>query len=226
MGTYLIVGGSSGIGAALKSQLIGEGNIVYSLGRRKIENDPRHFAMNVLKDPFPAIAETIDGLVYCPGSINLRSFRSLKIEDFKKDWEINIGGAILVLQTYFGNLQQASNPAVVLFSSVAAKIGMPYHSSVAAAKGALEGLVRSLAAEWAPRIRVNAIAPSLTDTPLAGHLLDVESRIKAAEERHPLCRIGKSSDMASLALFLLSDKAAFITGQVIHADGGISAVRI
>ena len=166
------------------------------------------------------------GLVYCPGNINLRSFRSLKMEDFRNDWELNTGGAIRVLQTYYGNLQVATKPSVVLFSTVAVRVGMPYHSSVAAAKGALEALVKSLAAEWAPHIRINVIAPSLTDTPLAGRLLDSESKIAAAEERHPLRRIGKASEIASLASFLLSEKAASITGQVIHADGGISSVKL
>jgi NAD(P)-dependent dehydrogenase (short-subunit alcohol dehydrogenase family) len=164
--------------------------------------------------------------VYCPGSINLKPFRSLKPDDFKKDLEVNVMGAVRVLQQYQSGLQKSAGSGVVLFSTVAVQTGMPYHASVAVAKGAVEGLVRSLAAEWAPVVRVNCIAPSLTDTPLAARLLDSDVKRQSSADRHPLKRVGDSEHIAALACFLLSDEAGFITGQVIKADGGISSIKL
>lgn len=226
MATYLIVGTSSGIGAALKQILTEAEHKVYSISRSGDAADAGHFALDVLQDSLPVIDEPLQGIAYCPGSINLKPFRSLKYDDFKNDWEINFWGAVKVLLHYQPNLQKSPGAAVVLFSTVAVSMGMPYHASVAGAKGSLEGLVRSLAAEWAPKIRVNAIAPSLTDTPLAGRLLDTDAKRTASAERHPLKAIGNSKDIAALAAYLLGSNAAFITGQVIHADGGISSVKL
>lgn len=225
MKTYLVVGASSGIGQALRMQLKEEGHTVYSMSRRAIEDNAKHFTLDVLTDVLPEIAEPLDGIVYCPGSISLRSFPTLKMGDFKTDWDINVGGAIKVLQAYFRNLQLGNEASVVLFSTVAVKAGMTFHSSIAAAKGALEGLVRSLAAEWAPNIRVNAIAPSLTNTPLASRLLNTEAKMAAAGTRHPLRRVGDKEQVAGMAAFLLSARASFITGEVIRMDGGLSSLR-
>ncbi len=226
MATYLVVGASSGIGACIQSLLQQEGNRVITISRRANESSDLHISADILQDELPKIDEVIDGIVYCPGSILLKPFRGLKLTDFKSDWDINVGGAIKVLQQYTPNLQSSTHPSVVLFSTVAVSIGMPFHSSIAAAKGAVEGLVKSLAAEWAPKIRVNAIAPSLTDTPLAGKLLDTEAKRTASADRHPLKTVGKPEDIAQLAHFLLSEKSAFMTGQTLHIDGGISSVKV
>jgi NAD(P)-dependent dehydrogenase (short-subunit alcohol dehydrogenase family) len=167
---------------------------------------------------------TLDGLVYCPGSILLKPFKSLGVQQFQADFELNVLGAVRCLQAAEGALKKGNAPSVVLFSTVAVKKGMPFHASIAAAKGAVEGLARSLAAEWAPIVRVNAIAPSLTDTPLAERLLASEEKRKAAADRHPLKRVGTAAEMASLAAYLLSPAAGFITGQVVGADGGMGSL--
>ncbi|MEP6597760.1 MAG: SDR family oxidoreductase, partial [Ginsengibacter sp.] len=117
------------------------------------------------------------------------------------------------------------NASIVLFSTVAVQTGLPFHAQVAASKGALEGLTKALAAEFAPKIRVNCIAPSLTDTPLASSLLNTGQKAEANAQRHPLKRIGTTADIANLAEFILSDKASWITGQIIHVDGGISTLK-
>jgi NAD(P)-dependent dehydrogenase (short-subunit alcohol dehydrogenase family) len=169
---------------------------------------------------------TIDGLVYAPGTINLKPFRSLKKPQFQADLEVNLLGAIDLIQWALKGLQSATHPAVLFFSTVAVQQGMPFHASIAAAKGAVEGLTRSLAAEWAPKIRVNAIAPSLTDTPLADRLLNSDAKREAAAKRHPLQRVGTPQDLATAALYLLSEDASWITGQIIPVDGGMSSLKI
>ena len=172
---------------------------------------------------FPDI---IDGLVYCPGTINLKPFRRLIEADFLHDFRVNVTGAVKVIQQAYNALRKSDQASVVLFSTVAVQLGMNFHSSVAASKGAVEGLVRSLAAEFSPKIRVNAIAPSLTDTPLAAGLLAGEARQKASAEMHPLKRYGNPSDIASAAVFLLNPSSSWITGQVLHVDGGLSALKV
>jgi NAD(P)-dependent dehydrogenase (short-subunit alcohol dehydrogenase family) len=173
----------------------------------------------------PSIDEPLHGLVYCPGSINLKPFARIKPEEFRADFELNLVGAVNCLQHYLRNLQAADSASVVLFSTVAVQTGFSFHATVSASKGAIEGLTRALAAEWAPKIRVNAIAPSLTDTPLAENLLREDSKKQAAAARHPLKRLGEPADLAQMALFLLSENASWITGQVLHVDGGISAIK-
>jgi len=172
------------------------------------------------------IPEVLDGLVYCPGTINLKPFHQLTEEDFLADFQVNLLGATRVLQQALPSLKKSPTASVVLFSTVAVKCGMPFHSSIAAAKGAVEGLTRSLAAEWAPKIRVNAIAPSLTDTPLAAIFLGDDKRREAAAERHPLKNIGQPEHVAELVSYLLSDAARFTTGQIFRPDGGLSSVRL
>lgn len=225
MANYLIVGASSGIGQALAQQLKNDGHNIFAIGRRMVDDATMSYTADVTKDPLPAIAETLDGIVYCPGSITLKPFRALKPEELMNDLHINAIGAVRVLQQYHSNLQKAEAPSVVLFSTVAVGTGMPFHASVAMAKGAVEGLTRSLAAEWAPKIRVNCIAPSLTDTPLAAKLTDTEAKLGVAVNRHPLKRIGAPAEVAAAARFLLGADAAFITGQVWHIDGGMSVVK-
>jgi NAD(P)-dependent dehydrogenase (short-subunit alcohol dehydrogenase family) len=169
--------------------------------------------------------DQVDGLVYCPGSIDLKPFGRIKPEQFIKDYELQVLGAVKCIQAVLPKLKKADNPSVVLFSTVAVQNGFNFHSLVASSKGAIEGLTRSLAAEFAPKIRVNAIAPSLTDTPLASRMLNSDAKREANDQRHPLKRIGKVEDIAHAAMYLLSDKSSWVTGQIFHVDGGMSSIK-
>lgn len=226
----LVVGGSSGIGLALVEQLLADGDQVYVWSReeRGLNALPavHHFQLDVTKDELPVdeLADELHGLVYCPGSINLKPFRSLKPTHFREELELNLIGAVRCLQAVERSFKKVDQASVVLFSTVAVQRGMPFHASVAAAKGAVEGLGRSLAAEWAPKVRVNIIAPSLTDTPLAEKLLSSDEKRQASADRHPLRRIGSAEEVAQLAAYLLSPAAGFVTGQVIGIDGGKSVI--
>ena len=191
--------------------------------------------LNVTHLPFDALTDTldtsqlpevIDGLVYCPGSINLRPFRGLKIDAFESDMQINFISLVKVIQTVLPNLTASNQSSVVVFSSVAASMGMPFHTSIAAAKGAVESFAKALAAEYAPKIRVNVNAPSLTDTPLADKFLNSDAKKEKSAERHPLKKVGTSEDMAQMASFLLSDKSSWISGQIFHVDGGMSTLLV
>lgn len=223
---YLVVGGSSGIGKAILTELVHSGlkSINFSRKHPEIDNID-HYTLDIVTDELPELTQPISSLIYCPGSINLKPFKSLKKEDFLKDLEINFFGAVKVIQKYLPNLILSGNGSIVLFSTIAVEMGMPFHSSIASTKGAIEGLVKSLAAEFAPKIRVNAIAPSLTDTPLATKLLDSDAKRIASQDRHPLKKIGNPEDIAKMAVFLTSDSAQFMTGQIIKMDGGMSSVR-
>jgi NAD(P)-dependent dehydrogenase (short-subunit alcohol dehydrogenase family) len=230
--TYLIAGGSSGIGLALVKKLSSAGHRVLVVSRtaESLTGLPgvSHLSKDLISGEIleSELPETLHGIAYCPGSINLKPFRSLKPDAFLEDFNINVLGAVKVLQAAQKALKKAENSSVVLFSTVAVGQGMPFHASVAAAKGAVEGLTRSLAAEWAPGIRVNCIAPSLTDTPMASRLLNSEEKRKATGDRHPLKRVGTAEEVASLAHFLLSENSGWITGQVIGIDGGMSTLKI
>ncbi len=226
-----IVGATSGIGLALARALSGQGAQVLSFSRAPQFPEAlagiRHLACDATTADFPAdkLPEALEGLVYCPGSIRLRPFNRLTAEEFRSDFEINCLGAVKVIQACLPALKNASSGAsIVLFSTVAVRTGMPFHASIASAKGAVEGLVRSLAAELAPKIRVNAVAPSLTDTPLAAQLLADETKRRASAERHPLKRIGSAAELAGAVMFLLSAASAWMTGQILHVDGGLGRV--
>lgn len=231
MGNYLIIGGSGGIGQELANQLAQSGEQVIATFNK---NEPaadhpniRFYYLNILAEIFSLefLPDELAGLVYCPGSINLRPFERIKPADFENDYKFQVTGAIKIIQTVLSRLRKSENASIVLFSTVAVQTGLPFHSQVAASKGALEGLTRALAAEFAPKIRVNCIAPSLTNTPLAASLLNTEQKEEANAQRHPLKRIGTTGDIASMAAFLLSEKASWITGQIMHVDGGISSIK-
>jgi NAD(P)-dependent dehydrogenase (short-subunit alcohol dehydrogenase family) len=226
MRNIFIVGSTHGIGQTLSERLRADGASLWTASRGAAAGE-HHLEWDAAGDPLPDgfLPERLDGLVYCPGSINLKPFNRLTEKDLRADLEVNLLGAVRAIQAALPALKASGNASLVLFSTVAATTGMPMHASIAAAKGAVEGLTRSLAAELAPGIRVNAIAPSLTDTPLAAGLLRTERQREAAADRHPLQRIGQAEELAGLARFLLSDEAGWITGQVVHADGGMGAVR-
>lgn len=228
----LIVGGGSGIGAALVDRLLRQGLSVAATARDPATIAPRP-GLTVQRFDASAsegeleVPETLDGVVYAPGTITLKPFHRLTREDFAREMEVNFFGAVRVLQQALPALKPApgGSASVVLFSSVAATTGMPFHASIGSAKAAVEGLIRSLAAEWAPRIRVNGIAPSLTNTPLAAGLLGSGEKVEAAAKRHPLQRLGDPADVAEAVAFLLGEGSRFMTGQILAMDGGLSSVR-
>ena len=230
MKNYLVIGGSSGIGKEI-SELLSNENIVFSTSRNEINESNeniRHIKYDVLEDELDPelLPDQIDGFVYCPGTINLRPFRSLKLETFRSDLELNLIGAIKTLQIILTRLQQSPSSSIIFYSTVAVKTGMPFHSSVSSSKSALEGLTKSLAAEFAPKIRVNCIAPSIVNTPLANKFLNTEEKIEKAAARHPMNKIGTAKEIAQLTQYLLDDKSKWITGQIINIDGGISSVKV
>lgn len=231
MANILIVGASSGIGSALAKQLIAFGHQVFGTFNKTIQpasNFAAYQPLNVLDESLDLsfVPDTLDGVVYCPGAVNLKPFGRIKPEDFISDYQLQLVGAVKVIQACLPKLKNAASPSIVLFSTVAVQTGFNFHSLVASSKGAVEGLTKALAAEFAPKIRVNCIAPSITDTPLAGTLLNTEEKKEANAQRHPLKKIGKPEDLANLAEFLLSEKSSWITGQVLHADGGMSSLKI
>ena len=223
----LLIGGSSGIGLATAKLLI-ESHEVYIASRSSDSLtglDIHHLPFDVTTDDLSTLdlPAELSGLVYCPGSINLRPFKGLKPEAFESDFQINVMGFVKSLQAVLPKL--TTNSSVVLYSTVAVKVGMPFHASVAASKGALEGLGKSLAAELAPKTRVNVIAPSITNTPLADRFLNNEAKMEKSAQRHPLKRVGQADDIAALTRFLLSDESSWMTGQILGLDGGMSTLN-
>jgi NAD(P)-dependent dehydrogenase (short-subunit alcohol dehydrogenase family) len=227
MKTIVVIGGSKGIGKAIVKSFVDTHKVI-NISRSSPE-DPHinltHFNCDVLNDELPEIT-TMDALVYCPGSINLKPFARLSLDDFREDYEINVLGAIKAIQKYLEALKKAEHPSIVLFSTVAAKLGMPYHASIAVAKSGVEGLVKSLGAEFAPSVRINAIAPTVTDTQLASKLLRNDKMIENIKERHPLKKFLNPTEVAAMAAFLLSEKAASISGQIFEMDCGIVTFKI
>jgi NAD(P)-dependent dehydrogenase (short-subunit alcohol dehydrogenase family) len=231
MAVYLIIGASSGIGKELALQLAKDGHEVFgTYNKTEIENTElpvQYHYLDVLEEnpSLDFLPPVIDGIAYCPGTISLKPFARIKPSDFVDDFQLNVAGAVKMIQAVLPKLKQSTSASVVLFSTVAVQLGLNFHSMVSASKGAIEGLTRALAAELSPTIRVNCIAPSLTDTALAASLLNTAEKREANAQRHPLKRIGSAEDIASMASFLLSQKAGWITGQVLHVDGGMSAVK-
>lgn len=227
MKKYLIIGGSKGITKEIVKLLSQQGHFCYVISRTTPDYsfNGQHFAMNVLTEDLPAI-ENVDGIVYGVGTINLKPFHRLTTEDFQNDWNVNVFGAVRVIQHYLTQLKASESASVVLFSSVAAQRGMPFHASIAAAKGAVEGLAKSLAAEYAPKIRVNAIAPSIVETPLASGILRNETIKENMIAKHPLKRILQPQDVAKTAIFLLNDDSNGITGQIFVQDNGLISLEL
>ena len=227
MKKIVIIGGSKGIGNAILLQQL-ESHKVYNLSRTSPEiSHPNliHFPVDVLRDDLPEI-ENIDALIYCPGSINLKPILSLSVEDFRNDFEINVIGAVKVIQNYLPVLKKGHNPSIVLFSSVAAKLGMPFHASIATAKAGVEGLVKSLGAELASVVRVNAIAPTITETSLSASILRNDRMKENMMERHPMKNYLKPQEVAQMANYLISDEAASISGQVFQMDYGLVSFKL
>lgn len=229
---YLVVGGSSGIGNAVLQKLLSQGALVINWSRRTPElTHPNLTTVSVdvtedCTEAASALPEVLHGLVYAPGSIILKPFHRLTTVEFEQDFRLNVSGAVQSIQAALKALKSSGNASIVLYSTVAVQTGMGFHASVASAKGAIEGLGRSLAAEFAPqRIRVNVLAPSLTDTPLAGALLNTPEKREAAAKRHPLGIIGTADDLASATCFLLSPESGWITGQVLGIDGGMGRLK-
>jgi len=232
MKTYIVIGASSGIGKEITRQLVASNHRVIGT----YYNDPvessqpglEYHYLNVMDEELNLdfLPDSIDGLVYCPGSIKLRPFSRIKPKQFVEDYELQVLGGVKVLQGALSSLKANTGSSVVMFSTIAVQNGFNFHSQVAASKGAVEGLIRSLAAEWAPNIRVNGIAPSITNTPLAESLLSTDQKKQANAEKHPLKRTGTPEDIANMATFLLTEKSSWITGQIMHVDGGMSSLKV
>ncbi|WP_378174622.1 SDR family NAD(P)-dependent oxidoreductase [Aquimarina sp. SS2-1] len=226
----LLIGGSHGIGFEIALKLYKNHNIY--IASRTSENlgnlEVTHIPYDASTDEIDTtkLPDQLDGFVYCPGSINLKPFKMLSPDAFQEDMQINFMFLIKIMHSILPQLKNSEQASLVFFSTVAVKVGMPFHTSVAAAKGAIEGFAKALAAEYAPKFRVNVIAPSLTDTPLAERLLGNEKKREKMDERHPLKRVGEAEDIANIAKFLLSDESSWITGQVLGVDGGMSTLNV
>jgi 3-oxoacyl-[acyl-carrier protein] reductase len=226
---FLIIGAGRGIGRGIAERLVALGHpvITFSRSSEGPSGVVEHIHADVVADglPLDRIPDALSGVAYCPGSIDLKPFRSIRVEDLRAALEVNLVGAFRAAQATADRLKRVPGSSLLLFSTVAVGQGMPFHASVAAAKAGVEGLSRSLAAEWAPTVRVNCIAPSLTDTPLAERLMNNPEKVKAAGDRHPLKRTGTVDDIAAMAAFLMGPEAGWISGQVIGVDGGLSRLR-
>jgi len=228
MKNILLIGGSHGIGLSIVSELQETHNLfVASRTDESLSHENvTHIKFDATKDELDLtqLPDKLDGFVYCPGSINLKPFKMMSLETIKEDMDLNFFAMVKVVKEIISKMDDDSS--MVFFSTIAVGTGMPFHTSVAASKGAIEGFAKSMAAEYAPRIRVNVIAPSLVDTPLSKRLLNNDKKRESMDERHPLKRVGTPKDIANSAVFLLSNKSAWITGQIIGVDGGLSTLNI
>ena len=227
MNKIVIVGGSRGIGKEIINQLVDD-NMIINLSRNKPElthTNLTHYNIDILSSDLPDL-EDVSSVIYCPGSINLKPIGRISLDEFREDFEINVVGAVKIIQKYLPSLKKSTNASILLFSTVATKLGMPYHSTVAASKSAIDGLVKTLGAELAPKIRVNAIAPTITKTDLASKLLRNEKVIENMIERHPLKKILIPEEVAKMAKFLISTDASSISGQIFNLDAGIVSFKL
>ena len=228
---YVIVGGSKGIGRAMVERLASDGQQVVVMSRTAGDvaslSGVEHISVDVTADEITKdmLPENIAGLAYCPGSLNLKSFRGLDADTFRQDFEVNVVGAVKVIQAALTGLKSAGSASILMFSTVAVSQGLRSHATIASAKGAVEGLAKTLACELAPKVRVNVIAPALTDTPLTGCFFENPAKAKSLGEMYALKRTGTVDDIAEMGCLLLSEKSSWITGQVIGVDGGMSTVR-
>lgn len=227
MKRFLFIGANSDMARKANEQFLKQGYEIIGISRSNLSDvyGQSYKIEGVGESDFPKIEGAIDGFVYFPGSVNLKSFRSLKQEELITEYQINVLGALNAVKTYLPNLKLAEKASVVFFSSVAVQLGMPFHVSVGINKGAIEGLTRSLAAELSPEIRVNAIALSLTDTKMTERMINTEEKRQGIAQRHPLGAIGSTEDVANMLAFLLTEKSAWMTGQILHLDGGMLAVK-
>lgn len=230
MAKYLIVGASSGIGETTFNALTQAGHTVFGTynNNDSFQSNGFYKHVNILDDGIDLefLGDELDGIVYCPGTINLKPFHRIKPTQFIEDFELQVLGAIKVIQAALPKLKKSDQASIVLFSTIAAQYGFNFHSLVSTSKGAIEGLTKSLAAEFAPTIRVNCVAPSLTQTPLAEKLLNNDVKMQANAQRHPMKRIGSAEDVANAVTFLLDPKSSWTTGQIIHVDGGLSTLKV
>ena len=230
MKNFVIIGGSTGIGKQLAENLSVHHNVIATFNNTQSDDSLNvkyhHFNVLDFQSAPDFLPEVIDGLVYCVGAIQLKPFHRIPESEFLQDYQKQVVGAIKIIQYALPKLKLSDSPSIVLFSTVAVQLGFPFHSMVASSKGAIEGLTKALAAEFAPKIRVNCIAPSITNTPLAASLLNTEDKIAANAQKHPLKKIGEPNDIAQLAEFLLSENASWITGQILHVDGGMSSLKV
>lgn len=226
----LFIGGSHGIGLAAAKLLAEDTNlIIASRTADELKSlDITHIPFDVTRDNIKEIElpDTLDGLVFYPGSINLKPFKMLSQDVFEEEMSLNFFSLVKVVRDLLPKLKGSKQASLVFFSTVAVKVGMPFHTSIAASKGAIEGFAKSLAAEYAPSFRVNVISPSLTDTPLSEKLLSNEAKREKMGDRHPLKRVGNPEDIANAVSFLLSDKSSWMTGQIIGIDGGLSTLNV
>jgi len=229
---YLIVGATGSIGSSLSKQMIDSNKEVHLVGRNEKETkhlseklEATYTVVNVLEDDFvekiKSDIEDIKGIAYCVGSIDLMPFRMVTENDFNKCMKLNLYSAVELIKGFQENLKK-NKGSIVLFSTIAAQRGFTNHSIIASTKAAVEGLAVSLAAEFAPNIRVNCIAPSLTNSKIAQPMIKNTAIAEGIAKAHPLKRIGEGKDGAALAKFLLTDESSWITGQVIAVDGGRS----
>ena len=221
MKKILLIGSSSDI----CKQLYNDFNASYEFLLLTSNNDECDYKnFDILNTQTYPNLSSIDGIVYFPGTINLKPFERLKNDDFINDYNINVKGLINILQFYKPSLNKGSS--IVCFSTVAAKLGMPFHASIAMCKASVSSLCRTLAAEWSPNIRVNCISPSLVDTKMGSKFFRNEKQIELMNKRHPLKRTGRKTDISNFIEFLLSEKSSWITGQDISIDGGMSTAKV